>query len=75
MLYLAIDQHSKQLTVNVRDESGQVVQRKQVSTRSSAPWASTLRGDGTWRFQAGQTIRRGFWRHHISRRASTASRR
>ena len=23
MLYLAIDQHSKQLTVNVRDESGQ----------------------------------------------------
>ncbi len=37
MLYLAIDQHSKQLTVNVRDESGHVVQRKQVSTRSSAP--------------------------------------
>ena len=37
MLYLAIDQHSKQLTVNVRDESGQIVQRKQVSTRSAAP--------------------------------------
>jgi transposase len=37
MLYLAIDQHSKQLTVNVREESGHVVQRKQVSTRSSAP--------------------------------------
>ena len=33
MLYLAIDQHSKQLTVNVRDESGQTVLRKQVSTR------------------------------------------
>lgn len=37
MLYLAIDQHSKQLTVNVRDESGHVLQRKQVSTRFSAP--------------------------------------
>lgn len=37
MLYLAIDQHSKQLTVNVREESGHVIQRKQVSTRASAP--------------------------------------
>lgn len=37
MLYLAIDQHSKQLTVNVRDESGRIVQRKQVSTRGTAP--------------------------------------
>jgi transposase len=37
MLYLAIDQHSKQLTVNVRDEAGQVVLRKQVSTRGDAP--------------------------------------
>jgi transposase len=37
MLYLAIDQHSKQLTVNVRDESGQIVLRKQVSTRGEAP--------------------------------------
>jgi transposase len=37
MLYLAIDQHSKQLTVNVRDESGQTIQRKQVSTRGAAP--------------------------------------
>ena len=38
MLYLAIDQHSKQLTVNVRDEAGQVLRRKQVSTRGSAPY-------------------------------------
>jgi transposase len=38
MLYLAIDQHSKQLTVNVRDEAGQVLRRKQVSTRGSAPF-------------------------------------
>jgi transposase len=37
MFYLAIDQHSKQLTVNVRDESGQVILRKQVSTREDAP--------------------------------------
>ncbi len=37
MLYLAIDQHSKQLTVNVRDEAGQVIIRKQVSTRGEAP--------------------------------------
>lgn len=37
MLYFAIDQHSKQLTVNVRDEAGQVVLRKQVSTRGDAP--------------------------------------
>lgn len=37
MLYLAIDQHSKQLTVNVREESGRVILRKQVSTRGEAP--------------------------------------
>jgi transposase len=33
MFYLAIDQHSKQLTVNLRDEGGDVVLRRQVSTR------------------------------------------
>jgi transposase len=32
MLYLAIDQHSKQLTVNLRNEEGTVVERRQVST-------------------------------------------
>jgi len=37
MLYLAIDQHSKQLTVNVRDEAGDIVIRKQISTRGDAP--------------------------------------
>jgi transposase len=36
MLYLGIDQHSKQLTMNVREESGQIVQRKQVATRGTA---------------------------------------
>jgi len=33
MLYLAIDQHRKQLTVNLRDESGEILLRRQVSTR------------------------------------------
>ena len=32
MLYLAIDQHRKQLTINRRDEEGNVLQRRQVST-------------------------------------------
>ncbi len=32
MLYIGIDQHRKQLTVSVRDESGDVVIRRQVST-------------------------------------------
>ena len=39
MLYLAVDQHSKQLTVNVRGESGQVLLRKQVATKGRAPQA------------------------------------
>lgn len=32
MLYLAIDQHAKQLTISLRNEDGQVLQRRQVST-------------------------------------------
>lgn len=32
MLYLAIDQHSKQLTVNIRNENGDVLIKRQVST-------------------------------------------
>jgi len=32
MLYLAIDQHRKQLTVNLRDEAGDVILKRQVST-------------------------------------------
>lgn len=39
MLYLAIDQHSKQLTVNLRDEAGEVLIRRQVSTRGDASQA------------------------------------
>jgi transposase len=37
MLYLGIDLHSKQLTVNLRDENGEVVCRRQVSTRGDKP--------------------------------------
>jgi transposase len=33
MLYLAIDQHAKQLTVNLRDEEGRILLARQVSTR------------------------------------------
>ena len=33
MLYLAIDQHSKQLTVNLRNESGDVLIKRQVNTQ------------------------------------------
>lgn len=33
MLYLGIDQHHRQMTVSVRDETGTVVLRRQVSTR------------------------------------------
>jgi len=33
MLYLGIDQHGKQLTVNIRNEAGDVVLRRQVSTK------------------------------------------
>jgi transposase len=35
MLYLGIDQHRKQLTVSIRDEAGNVVLRRQVSTEWS----------------------------------------
>lgn len=36
MLYLAIDQHRKQLTINLREEEGDVLLRRQVSTRWEA---------------------------------------
>jgi len=32
MLYLAVDQHRKQLTVSLRNEAGDVIERRQVST-------------------------------------------
>jgi transposase len=36
VLYLAIDQHHKQLTVNLRDEDANILMRRQVSTRWQA---------------------------------------
>jgi transposase len=50
MLYLGIDLHSKQFTVNLRDENGEVVCRRQVSTRGDKPQlfleeATRLAGD------------------------------
>ncbi|MGD9126788.1 MAG: hypothetical protein PVH19_05355 [Planctomycetia bacterium] len=33
MLYLGIDQHKRQLTVNLREEGGSVILKRQVSTR------------------------------------------
>ena len=33
MLYLGIDQHARQITISLRDEMGDVVQARQVSTR------------------------------------------
>jgi hypothetical protein len=33
MFYLGIDQHARQITIPLRDESGDVVQARQVSTQ------------------------------------------
>ena len=33
MLYLAIDQHRDQLTINLRNEQGDVIQKEQISTK------------------------------------------
>lgn len=48
MLYLAIDQHSKQLTINLRNENGDVLQRRQVSTE----WMKVRKFFGELREQA-----------------------
>ena len=33
MLYLGIDQHARQITISLRDENGDVLQARQVSTQ------------------------------------------
>jgi len=33
MLYLAIDQHRDQLTINLRNEQGDIIQKDQISTK------------------------------------------
>ncbi len=46
MLYLGIDQHARQITVSLRDDSGDVLQARQVSRRKanrSAPGVVTAR--------------------------------
>ena len=50
MLYLGIDQHARQITISLRDDSGDVLQARQVSTQpekihalSSASPASACR--------------------------------
>lgn len=54
MLYVAIDQHLNQLTVNVRNESGDVVLRQQVSTHKERVRkffdrvAKDAKGGGFW---------------------------
>ena len=35
MLYLGIDQHARQITISLRDDNGDVIQARQVSTRCS----------------------------------------
>ena len=37
MLYLGIDLHSKQLTIRLRGADGEVLLRRQVSTRGQEP--------------------------------------
>jgi hypothetical protein len=39
MFYLGIDQHRKQLTVNSRNEAGDVVLRRQASPDSPSAWS------------------------------------
>jgi activator of 2-hydroxyglutaryl-CoA dehydratase len=34
LLYLGIDQHARQLTISLRDDAGDVLQARQVSTRT-----------------------------------------
>lgn len=48
MLYLAIDQHRKQLTISLRDEEGNVLVRRQVSTE----WAKVRKFFGELRERA-----------------------
>jgi hypothetical protein len=44
MLYLGIDQHKRQLTVNLRNEDGSVILKRQVSHTSHTPGSVTHQG-------------------------------
>ncbi len=43
MLYLGIDQHARQLTISLRNEEGDVLQARQVSTELSTSALRTQR--------------------------------
>ena len=45
MLYLGIDQHKRQLTVNLRSEDGSVILKRQVSTEWEKVRANPVRLD------------------------------
>ncbi len=45
MMYLGIDQHARQLTISLRDESGDVIQARQVSTQPEKVQALTRDSD------------------------------
>ena len=47
MLYLAIDQRRKQLTVNIRNENGDILLKRKVSIQWQRVPAPTLRNGGT----------------------------
>ena len=38
MLYLGIDQHARQITISLRDDSGDVLQARQVARNSLIAW-------------------------------------
>jgi hypothetical protein len=46
MLYLAIDQHRKQLTVNIRNESGDVICKRRVKRNKSSLAIRRIRSRG-----------------------------
>ena len=46
MLYLGIDQHARQITISLRDDSGDVLQARQVGTNLLDRPASYGRHDG-----------------------------
>jgi len=50
MLYLGIDQHAMQLTICIRDKSGNITLRRQVSTRLDKVQGHSPTGDlpGQW---------------------------
>ena len=59
MLYLGIDQNKRQLTVNLRDEDGDVILKRQVSTQPEKVRAlfAGLAEKAALRVEVGRTVR------------------